>query len=112
MVLQHFFLDCIPQQPQGIVSLICFYRSVLFFISTLIISAGTGWQAGTDDYYQSLTIRLDKRYNITSIGTLGRLDTKEFVSEYYILTSVDGDSWNPYKSADGHDEVLQLTTPP
>ena len=74
----------------------------------LIVSEGTGWQAGTDDYYQSLTIRLDERYNITSIGTLGKLDTKEFVSEFYILTSDDGYSWKTYQSADGHDEVLQL----
>lgn len=100
------FLDRVLRPIERIIK--SFTKPFPIFHLNLIIFEGTGWQAGADDYYQSLTIQLDKRYNITSIGTLGKLDTKEFVSEYYILTSDDGYSWNTYQSSDGHDEVLQL----
>ena len=64
------------------------------------------WQAEVNNYYQSLTIDLNGRFNICAVATRGgRKGTKEFVSEYYVLSSDDGQNWATYQS-DGGDQVF------
>lgn len=42
---------------------------------------------------------------IRSVSTLGRGHTKEFVTEYVILYSDDGEQWRSYVNPDGEVQV-------
>lgn len=50
------------------------------------------------------------RHEIRSIATRGRANTQEFVTEYIVDYSDDGQAWTSYEGHDGVEEVLtQLT---
>ncbi|UYV79517.1 CNTNAP1 [Cordylochernes scorpioides] len=69
-------------------------------------SAGPGaWTSEHNDYYQYITIWLDSQKSISHIATQGRAYTREFVTEFAILTSVDGDRWRAYT---GSNHATQL----
>lgn len=46
---------------------------------------------------------------IRTVATLGRGNTKEFVTEYVILYSDDGEQWRPYVNPDGEVQVTNTT---
>lgn len=51
-------------------------------------------------------MELGDRYEIRSIATRGRAHTNEYVTEYIVQYSDDGQAWASYESQDGVDEVL------
>ena len=69
---------------------------------------GLAWQAEVNNYYQSITFELSGRFNICALSTQGRPKTKEFVTEYYVLSSDDGYTWTTYQSNAGQDQVQLL----
>lgn len=64
------------------------------------------WSPVLSSYDQHLTMELGDRYEIRSIATRGRAHTNEYVTEYIIQYSDDGQAWASYESQDGVDEVL------
>lgn len=56
-------------------------------------------------YYQFLTIGLGETRMITKIATLGRSHTNEFVTEYIVQFSDDGELWRSYVARDGEVQV-------
>lgn len=80
------------------------YKYVLS-MSNLFFSGLFSWTAGSSDYFQYLTVNLRRRKIIHLIATQGQVYTKEFVSEYCIQYSNDGDTWRTYVAADGSAQV-------
>lgn len=72
----------------------------LFFIGL------SSWTAGYNDYYQYLTINLRSTKTINIVATQGHIYTNEFVDEYCIQYSHDGDAWKSYTSIEGDTEVF------
>lgn len=66
----------------------------------------SAWSPVLNSYNQHLTTELGDRYEIRSIATRGRAHTNEYVTEYIIQYSEDGQAWASYESQDGVDEVL------
>lgn len=64
------------------------------------------WSPVLSSYDQHLTMELGDRYEIRSIATRGRAHTNEYVTEYIIQYSDDGQAWASYENQDGVDEVL------
>lgn len=56
-------------------------------------------------YYQFLTIDLGDTRMIRKIATLGRSHTNEFVTEYIVQFSDDGELWRSYVARDGEVQV-------
>ncbi|XP_035221319.1 neurexin-4-like isoform X2 [Stegodyphus dumicola] len=65
------------------------------------------WTAGYNDYFQYLTVNLRRRKIIHIIATQGRSNTDQFVSEYCIQFSNDGDTWRTYVSSDGSTQLFR-----
>lgn len=42
---------------------------------------------------------------VSKLALQGRQHSREYVTEFFLLYSVDGDVWSMYKSADGADQV-------
>lgn len=55
-----------------------------------------GWTSGLGNFLQTFDIDLGSVHKLTSIDTLGRQLTNEFVSEFRLLTSNDGVHWRMY----------------
>ena len=55
-----------------------------------------GWTSGIHNFLQTFDIDLGSIHKLTSIDTLGRQLTNEFVSEFRLLTSSDGVHWREY----------------
>lgn len=68
----------------------------------------SAWSPELSSYNQHLTMELGDRYEIRSIATRGRAHTNEYVTEYIIQYSDDGQAWASYESQDGVDEVLNF----
>lgn len=71
----------------------------------LSFSGPFSWSPDSYDYFQYLTINLRRRKIIHVIATQGQAYTKDFVSEYCIQYSNDGDAWRTYAAADGSSQV-------
>lgn len=65
----------------------------------------TAWTAKEASYFQHLTINLVARKELRGIATRGRYATEEYVSEYMIQYSDDGESWREVASTDGYVQV-------
>lgn len=63
------------------------------------------WSSGHSDYFQYLTLKFHSRKIIHLIATQGQKDSKEFVSEYCVQFSYDGDTWRTYVASDGSTQV-------
>lgn len=61
-------------------------------------------------YYQFLTIGLGETRMIKKIAILGRSHTNEFVTEYIVQFSDDGELWRSYVARDGEVQVTKLTS--
>lgn len=66
----------------------------------------SAWSPELSSYNQHLTMELGARYKIHSVATRGRAHTKEYVTEYIIQYSDDGQSWGSFESQDGVDKVF------
>lgn len=65
----------------------------------------SAWTPHDNSYNQHLTVDLGDRCEIRSIATRGRANTREFVTEYIVEYSDDGQAWTSYESQDGVEEV-------
>ncbi|XP_050739952.1 neurexin-4-like isoform X2 [Eriocheir sinensis] len=59
------------------------------------------WSAAINNYDQSLTVSLRRRHKITKLATQGKQNTREYVNEFVLQYSEDGDTWTTYKDLDG-----------
>lgn len=69
-------------------------------------SGPSAWTPQESTYFHFLTMELGKRYEIRSIATQGRSGTHEFVTEFIVQYSDDGDGWRSVTDSDGETEVL------
>lgn len=67
----------------------------------------SAWTPVENNYYNYLTFDLGDQRMIRTVSTLGRGNTKEFVTEYVIQYSDDGEQWRSYANSDGEDQVTQ-----
>lgn len=75
---------------------------------SLGFTGDSAWSSEFSSYNQHLTMELGDRYEIRSIATRGRAHTNEYVTEYIVQYSDDGQAWASYESQDGVDEVLNF----
>ncbi|CAK9811653.1 Nrx-IV [Anthophora plagiata] len=71
------------------------------------LNGGSTWSPELSSYDQHLTVELGDRYEIRSIATRGRAHTNEYVTEYIVQYSDDGQAWASYESQDGVDEMFK-----
>ncbi|XP_018305702.1 neurexin-4 isoform X2 [Mycetomoellerius zeteki] len=67
----------------------------------------SAWSPELSSYNQHLTMDLGDKYEIRSISTRGRAHTNEYVTEYIIQYSDDGQAWATYETQDGVDEMFK-----
>ncbi|XP_066582441.1 neurexin-4 isoform X2 [Prorops nasuta] len=67
----------------------------------------SAWTPELSSYDQHITVELGARHEIRSIATRGRANTNEYVTEYIVQYSDDGQAWNSYESQDGVDEMFK-----
>ncbi|XP_034948023.1 neurexin-4 isoform X2 [Chelonus insularis] len=70
----------------------------------------SAWSALDSSYNQHLIADLGSRCEIRSIATRGRANTNEFVTEYIIEYSDDGQAWTSYESQEGVAEMFKGNT--
>lgn len=63
------------------------------------------WTPMENTYYHFLTFDLGETRTINKIATLGRPHTNEFVTEYVVQYSDDGELWRSYVSPGGEVQV-------
>ena len=71
----------------------------------VLFAGDLAWSPKDNTYNHFLTVNLDDRKEIQSIATQGRAGTSEFVTEYIVLFSDDGEGWKSYASSTGEPEV-------
>lgn len=69
------------------------------------IIAISAWTPRENNYNHFLTYDLGEKRTINKIATLGRSHTNEFVTEYIVQYSDDGELWRSYISSGGEDKV-------
>ncbi|RZF37489.1 hypothetical protein LSTR_LSTR016102, partial [Laodelphax striatellus] len=62
------------------------------------------WTPAENTYYQFITINLHEATEVTGITTQGRASTLEFVTEYIVQYSDDGEIWRSVIDANGDTE--------
>lgn len=89
------------------ISFICFAFTLLLHLDTgLGFTGDSAWSPELSSYDQHLAVELSDRYEIRSVATRGRAHTNEYVTEYIVQYSDDGQAWASYEGQDGVDEVL------
>ncbi|KAF7414323.1 hypothetical protein HZH68_002812 [Vespula germanica] len=73
-------------------------------------SGDSAWSPELSSYDQHLTVELSDRYEIRSVATRGRAHTNEYVTEYIVQYSDDGQAWTSYEGQDGVDEMFKGNT--
>lgn len=87
---------------------LCFSPTLTFTLDLGLGFAGdSAWSPEVSSFYQHITMDLGGRFEIRSISTRGRAHTNEYVTEYIVQYSDDGQAWISYESQDGVDEVLK-----
>ncbi|XP_026674787.1 neurexin-4 isoform X1 [Ceratina calcarata] len=71
------------------------------------LNGDSTWSPELSSYDQHLTVELGERREIRSIATRGRAHTNEYVTEYIVQYSDDGQAWASYESQDGVDEMFK-----
>jgi len=69
-------------------------------------SGGSAWTSKDTSYDQWIRFKLRTRKKVTAVVTAGRARTKEYVTEYILQYSDDGDNWRSYVTAAGIPQVL------
>lgn len=72
------------------------------------LTGKASWMPIENTYYHFLILDLGSARTITKIATLGRSHTHEFVTEYIVQYSDDGELWRSYVSPGGE---VQVNTP-
>ncbi|XP_046963642.1 neurexin-4 isoform X2 [Vanessa cardui] len=67
----------------------------------------SAWTAMESSYYQHLTVNLHARKDLRAVATRGRFATEEFVTEYMIQYSDDGENWRSVSRADGYTQMFE-----
>ncbi|XP_074114384.1 neurexin-4 isoform X3 [Cotesia typhae] len=67
----------------------------------------SAWTPSDNSYNQHLTLDLGDRVEIRSIQTRGRANTREFVTEFIVEYSDDGQAWTTYESQNGVEEMFK-----
>lgn len=68
----------------------------------------SAWTPVENTYYHFLTFELGSRKKIRKISTRGRGRTNEFVTEYIVQFSDDGELWRSYTDTDGEVQVIMF----
>lgn len=63
------------------------------------------WSPLYDSLDQSLTVEFSDRMKVRSISTQGRSSTSEFITEYYVQYSDNGQGWKNVEDSGGEIEV-------
>lgn len=67
---------------------------------------GSAWTSDDSSYNQWIRFKLGSRKRLTAVVTAGRAKTKEYVTEYILQYSDDGENWRSYVTASGIPQVL------
>lgn len=67
--------------------------------------APSSWTPIENTYYHFLTFDLGETRTINKIATLGRSHTNEYVTEFVVQYSDDGEIWRSYVSPGGEVQV-------
>lgn len=70
----------------------------------------SAWSPDSDTYYQFLAADLGGRKQVHWLATQGRAKTSEYVTEYIVQYSDDGQQWITVTDSAGNAEVLETTT--
>jgi len=70
---------------------------------------GSAWTSDESSYNQWIRFKLPSRKRVTAVVTAGRAKTKEYVTEYILQYSDDGENWRSYVTASGIPQVLTHT---
>lgn len=63
------------------------------------------WSPSYDALNHFLVVEFSNRMKVCSISTQGRSSTLEFITEYYVQYSDNGQGWNTIKDSNGEIEV-------
>ena len=74
--------------------------------SVCALAEELAWTASQNNYYQYLTVGLPDRHTVTAVATQGKKNTREYVTEYMIQYSDDGDVWRMFKGPTGTPKVV------
>ncbi|XP_019763354.2 neurexin-4 isoform X1 [Dendroctonus ponderosae] len=73
-----------------------------------LLYGGSGWTPKESTYFEKLIISLGGRYEVRSIATQGRALTNEYVTEYIVEYSDNGnDGWRAFHDANGQIEMFR-----
>lgn len=75
----------------------------------VLLIGESAWTPEESTYNHFLTMDLGERNFIRYIATQGRAQTHEYVTEYIVQYSDDGESWRSYSDAVGVTEVRNCT---
>ncbi|CAL4184396.1 unnamed protein product, partial [Meganyctiphanes norvegica] len=67
-----------------------------------ILYGQLAWSAQKNDYDQYIMVTFPKRRKVTKLATQGKQNTREFVSEFWVQFSDDGDYWTTYRDLVGN----------
>ena len=65
----------------------------------------TAWSPSVNNYYQHLVVELPDVMRLAQLAVQGKQNTNEYVSEFLLQYSTDGDSWMIYNNAGGAEKV-------
>lgn len=63
------------------------------------------WSPSYDSLDHSLTVEFSTKMKVCSISTQGRSSTLEFITEYYVQYSDNGQGWKNVEDSHGEVEV-------
>ncbi|KOB71646.1 Uncharacterized protein OBRU01_10999, partial [Operophtera brumata] len=67
----------------------------------------SAWTPRESSYYQHLTVNLAARRELRGVATRGRYATDEYVSEYMLQYSDDGESWRAITDTEGYTRMFE-----
>lgn len=70
-------------------------------------TALASWTPIENNYYNFLTFDLGHKRTITKVATLGRSHTNEYVTEFVVQYSDDGEMWRSFVTSAGEVQVTQ-----
>lgn len=65
----------------------------------------SAWTPVENTYYNFLTFDLGEKRMVRKVAILGRANTQEYVTEYVMQYSDDGEMWRSYVNPDGEVQV-------
>lgn len=71
----------------------------------MVLLGDSAWSPAESTYFQFLTIDLGGRKEVRSIVTQGRASTLQYVTEYIVQFSDDGEGWRSFTDSMGETEV-------